>query len=329
MTITIEQVVSLIPSWQGRRVNVEPMTGGLTNTNFCVEVDGTSYFVRIPGAGTELLAVDRVNEIHNARAAAETGVAPPLLHVLPDDNVMVFAFIDGRTMSIETLRASGMPSRSPIWLRRLHAGPRFHQDFDMFRLIEVHLETAERHAVHVPDDYRDHLGTVARIEQAVRRQTLPAVPCHNDLLAENYIDDGRQLWLIDFEYSGNNDPCFELGNTCQELQYDEARMAELCKPISAGQRPHAGAHAPLRPDVRRGLDVVGSHPGQNLHARLRLLGLRHDPLESGARDTERNPVGDVAGGSLMDQWPVAGGLGPARQRQDGWPRATRYWPLRP
>jgi thiamine kinase-like enzyme len=48
------------------------------------------------------------------------------------------------------------------------------------------------------------------------------------LLAENYIDDGRQLWLIDFEYSGNNDPCFELGNTCQELQYDEARMGELC-----------------------------------------------------------------------------------------------------
>jgi thiamine kinase-like enzyme len=218
----------LIPSWQGRRVNVKPMTGGLTNTNFRVEVDGTSYFVRIPGASTELLAVDRVNEIHNARSAAETGVAPPLLHVLPDDNVMVFAFIDGRTMSIETLRASGMPSRIADSLRRLHAGPRFHLDFDMFRLIEVYLETVERHAVRIPDDYRGHLGTVARIEQAVRRQALPAVPCHNDLLAENYIDDGRQLWLIDFEYSGNNDPCFELGNTCQELQYDEAQMAELC-----------------------------------------------------------------------------------------------------
>ena len=228
MTLTIDQVVALIPSWQGRRVDVQPMTGGLTNTNFRVEVDGTPYFVRIPGASTELLAVDRVNEIYNARAAAETGVAPPLLHVLPDDHVMVFGFIDGRTMSIDRFQGREMPGRIAASLRRLHAGPRFHQDFDMFRLIEFYLETAERHAVRIPDDYRDYRETVARIEQAVRRRALPTVPSHNDLLAENYIDDGRQLWLIDFEYSGNNDACFELGNTCQELQFNETQVTELC-----------------------------------------------------------------------------------------------------
>ena len=141
---------------------------------------------------------------------------------------MVFAFIDGRTMSIDSLQASGMPGRIATSLQRLHAGARFHQDFDMFRLIEFYLETAERNGVRIPADYRDHLAMVARIEQAVRRRPLPTVPCHNDLLAENYIDDGHQLWLIDFEYSGNNDPCFELGNTCQELQYNEAQVAELC-----------------------------------------------------------------------------------------------------
>jgi len=228
MTISIDQVVSLIPSWQGRSVSVRPVGGGLTNTNFRVEVDGTPYFVRIPGASTELLAVDRVNEIYNARAAAEAGVAPPLLQVLPEGNVMVFAFIEGKTMSIEDLQAPGMPARLAASLQRLHAGPRFHQDFDMFRLIEFYLETTERYGVRVPDDYRDYLGTVSRIEQAVRRRALPSVPCHNDLLAENYIDDGKQLWLIDFEYSGNNDPCFELGNSCQELRYDEAHLRELC-----------------------------------------------------------------------------------------------------
>jgi thiamine kinase-like enzyme len=228
MTPSIDHVVSLIPSWQGRQVTVQPVTVGLTNTNYRVDVDGTPYFVRIPGASTELLAVDRVNEIHNARAAAEAGVAPPLVHVLPEDNVMVFAFIHGRTMSNEHLKAPGMPSRIAQALLRLHAGPRFRQDFDMFRLIEFYLETADRNGVRIPDDYRDYLPVVARIEQAVRRHALPTVPCHNDLLAENYIDDGRQLWLIDFEYSGNNDPCFELGNTSQELQYDEGRMTELC-----------------------------------------------------------------------------------------------------
>jgi thiamine kinase-like enzyme len=174
------------------------------------------------------LAVDRVNEIHNARGAAEAGVAPRLVHVLPEDNVMVFAFIDGRTMSNESLKAPGMPGRIAQALLRLHAGPRFRQDFDMFRLIEFYLETADRHGVRIPDDYLGYQAKVARIEQAVQRHPLRTVPCHNDLLAENYIDDGKQLWLIDFEYSGNNDPCFELGNTSQELEYDESRLSELC-----------------------------------------------------------------------------------------------------
>ena len=229
MTMTIEQVVETIPSWSGRRVEVSPVGGGLTNTNYRVEIDGRPYFVRIPGASTELLAVDRANEIYNARAASETGVAPKLIHVLPDDNVMVFEFIPGETMSSDGLQASGMPGRIAAALRRLHASPRFLRDFDMFRLVETYLATAEQHSVQIPEDYRSHLPAVEEIEAAVRRHPRPTVPCHNDLLAENYIDDGRQLWLIDFEYSGNNDPCFELGNTCQELQYAPSQAAELCR----------------------------------------------------------------------------------------------------
>ena len=77
---TIEQVIAAIPDWAGRAVTAERIPAGLTNTNYRVEVDGTPYFVRIPGAATDLLAVDRANELHNTRAAAETGVAPRVLH---------------------------------------------------------------------------------------------------------------------------------------------------------------------------------------------------------------------------------------------------------
>jgi thiamine kinase-like enzyme len=131
-------------------------------------------------------------------------------------------------MSAERLQVAGMPARLAQSIRRLHAGPRFLQDFDMFRLVEVYLRTAAEHGVTIPADYKDYLARVDEMEDAVGRHALPTVPCHNDLLGENYIDDGRQLWLIDFEYSGNNDPCFELGNTCQELQYDDDQYRELC-----------------------------------------------------------------------------------------------------
>ena len=229
MSISIDEVVGQIAAWRGHSIVTRPMTGGLTNLNFRVEVDGTPYFVRIPGASTELLAIDRKNEVFNTKAAATAGVGPQVIHHLPDHDVMVLEFIPGQTMSNVTLQGPGMPARIAASLKMLHAGPRFLTDFNMFRLIEFYLQMVEEHTVRIPDSYRRRLPTVAKIEAAVSARALPAVPCNNDLLAENYIDDGHLLRLIDFEYSGNNDPCFELGNTCQELQYDPPRFEELCR----------------------------------------------------------------------------------------------------
>ena len=228
MTITIEDVVAAIPDWKGRNAVIQPLSGGLTNTNFRVELDGTAYFVRIPGESTELLAIDRRNEYHNSRAAAQAGVGPKVLYHLAEHDVMVLEFINGLTMSNERLNAPGMPARIAQSLRLLHNGPRFLTDFNMFRLTEYYLEICRQRNFRIPDRYPDRMPSVYAIENAFAVHPLPGVPCNNDLLAENYIDDGELLRLIDFEYSGNNDPTFELGNTCQELGYDEARIQELC-----------------------------------------------------------------------------------------------------
>jgi len=228
VTVTVEEVVAQIPEWCGKSVSAKPLSGGLTNSNYRVEVDGTPYFVRIPGASTELLAVDRANEYYNTRAAGETGVSPKVVHHLPDHNVMVLEFLRGETMSIAKLQMPGNPARMAQSLKKLHAGPRFRNDFNMFRLTEFYLAIADQHGVRIPEDYRSYLSRVARIEAALAIRPLRTVPCNNDLLAGNYIDDGQQLWLIDFEYGGNNDPCFELGNTCQEQQFDESRLSEMC-----------------------------------------------------------------------------------------------------
>jgi len=224
----IEEVIAKIEDWKGRKVSVQPLSGGLTNTNYKVEVDGTPYFVRVPGERTELLAIDRNNEYHNAKAAAETNVGPKVLYHLPEYNVMVLEFLTGTTMSKESLSAPGMPTRMAKVMKKLHAGPRFLTDFNMFRLTEYYLKICADRAIRIPEGYLDRLSTIARIEKAMLVRPLATVPCNNDLLAENYIDDGRHLWLIDYEYSGNNDPTFELGNTCQEMQFDEARIHEVC-----------------------------------------------------------------------------------------------------
>jgi thiamine kinase-like enzyme len=225
---SIEQVIAAIPAWSGQTITAERIPAGLTNTNYRVEVDGTPYFVRIPGPSTELLAVDRANELHNTRAAAETGAAPRVVHELPMWDVFVLEWLPGRMMSNDALAAPGMPARIAALLRRLHAGRRFRDDFDMFRLAERYLALVDQRDIAIPAGYRERMDGVALIETALARHPLATVPCHNDLLAENYLDDGHRLWIVDWEYSGNNDPTFELGNTCQELGYDDARLHELC-----------------------------------------------------------------------------------------------------
>jgi thiamine kinase-like enzyme len=228
MTVSIENVVSQIPAWQGKEIEITPLTGGLTNTNYRVVVDGLPHFVRIPGESTELLAIDRRNEYHNTKASAEAGVGPQVLYYLPQHDVMVLEFIAGETMSNQKLQASGMPERIARSIGMLHRGPRFLTDFNMFRLTEYYLDICKQREITIPQGYPERLPTVTRIEQAMAVRPLASVPCNNDLLAENYIDDGDLLRLIDYEYSGNNDPTFELGNTCQELGYQESQIQELC-----------------------------------------------------------------------------------------------------
>lgn len=215
--------------WQGKPVTVSVLSGGLTNENYLVQSEGQKYVMRIPGSSTELLAIDRANELYNTRAAATTGIGPRVLEHVAELDVMVLEFITGPTMSAVSLQSAEMARRMAESFKRLHTAPRFLKDFDMFRLVEEYLRIVEQHGVTIPGDYRERLPVIAEIELAVRGGALPQVSCHNDLLCENFIDDGRWLRIVDYELSGNNDPCFDLGNTAQEANFDDHLRAVLCE----------------------------------------------------------------------------------------------------
>jgi len=225
----IDTIISKISDWQGKEITIQPLSGGLTNTNYKVTVGQKKYFLRIPGESTELLAINRENEYHNSKAAATTGVGPGVLYHLPEYNVMVLEFLDGQTMSKGALKTIGMPTRMAESIKRLHAGPRFMTDFNMFRLTEYYVDICNKMNIRMPDEYVERLREVTRIEKAFLTHPVRTVPCNNDLLAENYIDDGVSLRIIDYEYSGNNDPYFELGNTSQENEFNEDQISELCQ----------------------------------------------------------------------------------------------------
>ena len=223
-----EQAAGRVSLWKGRDVSISPLSGGLTNENYLVEAAGDKYVMRVPGQSTDLLSIDRENEVYNTRAAATTGIGPRVLEHVPGIDVMVLEFIAGATMSAKTLQSPAMAVRMAESFHRLHRAPRFLHDFDMFRLIESYLRIVDAHRVDIPDGYRDWLPRVAEIERAVTAAALSTEPCHNDLLCENFIDDGTVLRIVDYELSGNNDPCFDLGNTAQEAGFDQDLRAALC-----------------------------------------------------------------------------------------------------
>ena len=224
-----EDAVARASVWRGRAITLSPLSGGLTNENYLVDAGEERYVMRLPGASTELLSIDRANELYNTRAAASTGIGPRVLEHIPGLDAMILEFIPGPTMSAATLQSSAMAERMAGSFKRLHAAPRFRKDFDMFRLIEEYLRIVDKHDVPIPKDYSARLPLVAEIERAVSVGALPIISCHNDLLCENFIDDGHALRIVDYELSGNNDPCFDLGNTAQEASFDDDLRATLCE----------------------------------------------------------------------------------------------------
>ena len=97
----------------------------------------------------------------------------------------------------------------------------------MFRRRATYLATVREHGYRLFDGYLDHADDFDRVRRALAVGAGPTVPCNNDLLAGNFVDDGDRMWLIDYEYSGNNDACFELGNTATECELDEDQVEAL------------------------------------------------------------------------------------------------------
>ena len=243
---TIQQRLDMVPTIAGQRRVIESLPGGLTNTNLKVTVGEHSYVARLSPPSSDLLAIDRVAEYRNSVAAASTGIAPAVLDFVPAARVLLIDWIDGRTLQAVDLQQDSMLPAVAAACRTLHAGPRFTVDFDMFDVQSRYLKTVQQRGFRLPDHYTEFLPALTTIRQVLRLDPPVTVPCNNDLLAANIIDDGNRLWLIDYEYAGNNDPCFELGNIWSESNLSESQLELLVTSYFGRPSPALTARARLQ-----------------------------------------------------------------------------------
>jgi len=206
--------------------SVRVLPGGLTNRNYQVTTPDGAFVARIC-SNAEMLGIDRDNEHHNSVVAAAAGVGAPVIEYRPQDCLLVLGYVEGRTFSNEDMAAPATIPRVARACRRLHGGGRFAGDFNMFEVQRRYYSAARARGFRIPVGYDDLMPRFEAARRALATRDEGTVPCNNDLLAGNFIDDGTKIWLIDYEYSGNNDPCFELGNIGSECELTPDALAAL------------------------------------------------------------------------------------------------------
>jgi thiamine kinase-like enzyme len=239
MTDDIAAIAATIPVLHGFHGTPHRL-GGLTNRVWHLG----AHILRIPGEGTAEY-IDRGNEAAAAHAAAAAGVSPEVLHADPATGLMVTRFIpDTVTMTPDLFRTrTGSPARAAQALRRLHdSGQTFPARFDLFQMIDDYRSLLATKSTALPEGYMEALQDAQTVRAALDAHPRPLVPCHCDPLCENFLDTGTRMWIVDWEYSGMNDPMWDLGDLSVEAGFDATQDRELLEAYFEGQ-PKPADHA--------------------------------------------------------------------------------------
>jgi thiamine kinase-like enzyme len=239
----IARLAALLGPQQG---TVQQLSGGITNRNFKVDFGGTDYVVRLPGKDTSKLGIDREAECSANKRAAELGIAPKVAAMIPDPPCLVTFFVDGRPAELEELREPEGLTEVATSLQAFHdSGAGLGTDFDSFRVVRDYAQTAEQHGVALPDGYEHALSSAKAIAKAIHGADHQPVPCHNDLLAGNFLHGADRLQIVDWEYAGMGDRYFDLGNFAVNNELDEDAEAYLLEAYF-GEAPDRRRRATLR-----------------------------------------------------------------------------------
>jgi len=220
----IEHILEQIPGWRGKELVVAPLLGGITNQNYRVDVAGETFVLRIGGKGTRLLGIDRGHEHACTAIAAQLGIGAEVIHFLASEDVLVTRFIVGSAISAETAAQPETLGRIVASMKRYHEGPTFPGTFSPFATVRDYHQKALERGVAFPATLPQVYALMEQIEEAIGPLDQPK-PCHNDLLASNFIDDGQSIWILDWEYAAMGDLFFDLGN----FAVNQALNEEQCE----------------------------------------------------------------------------------------------------
>ncbi len=235
----VHRVLTTIPDLRGLTADsyTTERLGGLTNLVFKINTGEDRYVLRIPGKGTEQY-IDRSVEIHNARVAARAGVSAEVIYSNTKSGVMLTRHIDDIvTMTPDEFsNRERSAARAAKALKQMHSFPEaFQFRFELFAMIDEYLKVLDERKAELPEGYFDLVRAALPVREALHRNPVDLVPCHCDPLCENFLDSGERMWIVDWEYSGMNDPLWDLGDLSVEAGFTPEQDLELMWAYCGGE----------------------------------------------------------------------------------------------
>jgi thiamine kinase-like enzyme len=239
----IRDVLARVPSLKGVRwenVGLERLSGAMTNVSYKLTTEAGDYVLRLAGEGTSDY-VDRTAEGHNARVAAAAGVNAEVLYFDAREGTMLTRFVEGVSMEGERFeRDPGAPARAAAALKRVHGiGRVFRSRFDVFAMIEGYLDLLRGLRMPLPEDYQEVGREVEVVRLALEASPVALAPCHNDPWPGNLLDTGGSIYIIDWEYSGMNDPMWDLCDLSVEAGFGPDQDRAMMEAYYGGAPPAA------------------------------------------------------------------------------------------
>ncbi len=230
MALTLEEAISRVPQWaDANDLKATSLGGGITNSNFRIDTAGESFVLRISGANTELLGINRENEYAANLAAGKLGIAPEVYYFIKPEGYLVTRFIQGRPISPKEISEPENIRRVMDTIHKIHALSSIPGTFDVFRVVRDYTETARRYQVAFPKDFDRLFEHLRGAERAIAAHPYPRCPCHNDLLNANFLANSH-LYILDWEYAGMGDVFFDLANFSDHhnLSDEQDRWMLMC-----------------------------------------------------------------------------------------------------
>jgi len=232
-------IKSLRREWLEKPVKIVKLKGGITNELYLVEDEkGKLYKVRIPVKKTELF-IDREAEIKNLKALEVTGITPKLYEHKEDTQISIIEFISGKVAKKDDFKNPEVRKKAVKAIKTIHnSNVQLCNIFNIFIEVERYNNLLKAYDKAILSDYpvNEMLEVVKRIEVETNKdESIKLVPCHNDLLPENFVFVNEKVYIIDWEYSGMNDPCFDIADFITELDNLTSEEEEHIKQLYFGE----------------------------------------------------------------------------------------------